>query len=419
MVTARRRRRWWKCCGRNCLEDTGMSKPKLEEAKDRRLKILHIAGWYPSKKNPVAGVFVREHAKATALYNDVVVLYSEGVDREIHNFIQIEDNVEDSIRTLQLRYKKSPIPKTSYFIYLRGMFKAFHKLVNDGFRPDVIHAHVYSAGVPAVLLGKRYGIPVVITEHSSEFPRRRVRGVNKLKAKFAFENASVVCPVSENLKKHIESYRIRAQFQVVPNVVDTSLFSPNYNAGNESQEERKHILLVALLTPIKGLPYLLEALARLKKKRDDFILDIVGDGPNRSEYEELTNKLGLRDIVSFHGLKTKQEVAEFMRQCDFFVLSSLWENLPCVLIEAMASGLPIVATKVGGIHEIINEKVGVLVPPKDVKALTEAIDHMLDHYQDYSAREIAEYAFDRFSYEAVGRQLNEIYKELIANKKQS
>jgi len=144
-----------------------------------------------------------------------------------------------------------------------------------------------------------------------------------------------------------------------------------------------------------------------------------GDGPNRSEYEELTNKLGLRDIVSFHGLKTKQEVAEFMRQCDFFVLSSLWENLPCVLIEAMASGLPIVATKVGGIHEIINEKVGVLVPPKDVKALTEAIDHMLDHYQDYSAREIAEYAFDRFSYEAVGRQLNEIYKELIANKKQS
>ena len=225
-----------------------MSKPKLEEAKDKRLKILHIAGWYPSKKNPVAGVFVREHVKATALYNDVVVLYSEGVDREIHNFIQIEDNVEHSIRTLRLRYKKSPIPKTSYFIYLRGMFKAFHKLVNDGFRPDVIHAHVYSAGVPAVMIGKRYGIPVVITEHFTGFPRRLVRGLEKTKAKFAFRRADLVCPVSDDLRKHIEAYGIRARFRVVPNVVDTSLFTPA-NKVYPNEYAKKRLLLVALLKP--------------------------------------------------------------------------------------------------------------------------------------------------------------------------
>lgn len=382
----------------------------------KRLKVLFIPGWYPSERNPVTGVFVREHAKSAALYNDVVVLYSEGIARSVRGLYQVADRVEDDLRTIRVQYRKSPIPKTSYFIYLWAMFGAFRELVRDGFRPDVIHAHVYFAGVPAVLLGKRYRIPVIITEHSSEFPRRRISGLNKLKAKFAFENASLVCPVSENLKKNIASYGIQARFCVVPNVVDMLLFSLGERTPIRKGEERKkRMLLVALLDSKKGVPYLLEALAYLRKSRDDFVLDSVGDGPNRAEYENQVNKLGLADVVHFHGLKTKPEVAGFMKQSNFFVLPSLWENLPCVLIEAMASGLPIVATEVGGIPEIINEKVGVLVPPKDVEALAEAIDYMLDHYQDYSTKEIAQYASERFSYETVGKQLLEIYEKVMSN----
>jgi len=379
----------------------------------KQLKVLFIAGWYPSKKNPVAGVFVKEHAKAVSLYNDVVVLCSEGIDRSVRGLYEIQDNVEDGLRTLRLRYRKSPIPKTSYFIYLWGMFAAFRKLSREGWRPDVIHAHVYSAGVPAVLLGKHYGLPVVITEHFSGFPRGLVRGFEKLKAKFAFEKASLVCPVSKDLQKHIENCGIRAYFHVVPNVVDMSLFSPGCDP-DERRGDRKRILLVALLDPKKGVPYLLEALARLREKRDDFVLDIVGDGPNRAEYEQLSHRLGLEDVVYFHGLKTKQEVADFMRRCDFFVLPSEWENLPCVLIEAMASGLPIIATRVGGIPEMINDNVGLLVPPRNANALTEAIDCMLDHYQDYSPAMIVRYANERFSYETVGKRLDEIYRGLVS-----
>lgn len=392
-----------------------MNEPTLGESgkgNDKRLKILHIAGWYPSKKNPVVGVFVREHVKATALYNDVVVLYSEGVDRGIRGFYQIEDNLEDGIRTLRLRHRKSPIPKTTYFIYLWSMFAAFRKLLLEGFRPEVIHAHVYSAGVPAVLIGKRYGLPVVITEHFSGFPRGLVRGFEKLKAKFVFKKASLVCPVSKDLQKHIENCGICARFQMVPNVVDMSLFSPGCDP-DKRRGDRKRILLVALLDPRKGVPYLLEALARLREKRDDFVLDVVGDGPNRAEYEQLSHRLGLKDVVYFHGLKTKQEVAGFMRRCDFFVLPSEWENLPCVLIEALASGLPIIATRVGGIPEMINENVGFLVPPKNANALAEAIDCMLDHYRDYSPATIVRYAHERFSYETVGKRLDEIYRGLV------
>lgn len=377
-----------------------------------RLKVLFIAGWYPSKKNPVAGVFVKEHAKAASLYNDVVVLYSEGVDRSVRGIYYIDDNVEDGLRTLRLRYRKSPVPKTSYFLYLWAIFAALRQLVREGWRPDVIHAHVYSAGFPAVLMGKLYGFPVVITEHFSGFPRGLVRGLEKMRAKFAFEQADLVCPVSENLKRNIESYGIRAQFCVLPNVVDTSLFAPGDRASTK-EDYRKCLLLVALLNPIKGVPYLLEALTYLMERRNDFVLDIVGDGPNRSDYEKLATKLGLRNVVRFHGLKTKQEVAEFMRRADVFVLPSEWENLPCVIIEAMASGLPIVATNVGGIPEMVSNEVGILVPPKDSRALAQALNDVLEHLDHYQGEKIALHARQRFSYETVGKMLDNLYRKLI------
>lgn len=378
----------------------------------RRRRVLHIAGWYPSRRNPVSGIFVREHVKATALFNDVAVLYSEGICNDVSSGLyEIEDTIEHGLRTLRLRYRKSPVPKTSYLLYLWTMFAAVQRLIREGWRPHVIHAHVYTAGVPAVIIGRYYGLPVVVTEHFSGFPLRVVQGIEKLKAKFAFELANLVCPVSEDLRRHIKAYGIRTRFCVVPNAVDTTLFSPGPKTG-ERGDSRQRLLLVALLDPKKGLPFLLRAISFLRERRADFFLDIVGDGPKRSEYEELACKLGLRDFVCFHGLKTKQEVAEFMRRANVFVLPSVWENLPCVIIEAMASGLPIVATEVGGIPEIVGDDVGVLVPPRDAQKLAEALSHVLDHLGNYSSDRIAERARALFSYEAVGAQISQIYSRM-------
>lgn len=95
------------------------------------------------------------------------------------------------------------------------------------------------------------------------------------------------------------------------------------------------------------------------------------------------------------------------------MLPSLGETFGVVYIEAMASGLPIVATNVSGIPEIVNKDTGILVPPKNIDALAEAIDYMLDHYKDYSPMEISKYTEDRFSYKAVGKLLNCIYENII------
>lgn len=380
-----------------------------------RFKILFIAWRYPSRKNPVSGIFLREHAKAISLYNDVVVLAREDIDPSIRRgFYKIDDNVEDGLRTLRLRYRKSPIPKTTYLIYLWGMLSAFRKLLKEGFKPDVIHANVYSAGVSAVLLGKLYKIPVVVSEHFSSFPRRMIKGLKILKARFAMNRADLIMPVSEYLIKHIQAYGIQNDFKVVPNAVNIKIFHPNPNKKNH---HHKRILLVALLNSIKGVPYLLSALATLSKKRNDFVLDIVGDGPYRKDYERYAYELGIDDKVRFHGLKNKEQVAQFMRESDFFVLPSESETFGIVLIEAFASGIPAIATDRGGPNEIVNDDVGMLVGTKDSNTLSDAIDYMLEHYRDYSSEKIVQYVKKRYSFEAIGKQFNGIYQEIINRKR--
>lgn len=380
------------------------------------LKILFLPGWYPSEKNLIYGIFVREHAIAASLYDDVIVLYNERGDKKCKQLWKVfSDQKEEGIRTVRIRHKELLIPKISYFIYLYSIIMSFHNLIKKGWRPDVIHVHGLSAALPGVILGMLYHLPFVITEHWSGFPRHSLRFIDKIIAKFSMNKAKLILPVSKDLGEAIKSYGIKNKFEIIPNVVNTQLFRPNVNKSSVSKDnnKKKGIILVASLTPIKGIPYLFKALAKLKEKRQDFILNIVGDGTFKNEYEELSDVLALTNFVKFHGLKTKDELAEIMRGCVFFVLPSLWENLPCVLIEAMASGLPVIASDVGGVGEIINETNGILVAPKDINSLETNINYMLDHYQNYSSEKLFEYAENNYSYETVGKYLHNIYAKII------
>ena len=226
--------------------------------------------------------------------------------------------------------------------------------------------------------------------------------------------AKVILPVSKDLENAIKSYGIKNKFEVVPNVVNNKMFYPSLQKANN---KIKKMLFVALLSPIKGVLYLLQALTQLKQIRQDFVLDIVGDGPNREEYEKLSKELGLEEMVKFHGLKTKLEIAEFMRNSDFFVQPSLCETFGVVYIEAMACGNPIIASQHSVLQEKINKEIGILIPPKNIKALSDAIDYMLDHCQEYSSEKISRYAKENFSYEVVGKKIGEIYKVILERRK--
>jgi glycosyltransferase involved in cell wall biosynthesis len=379
-----------------------------------RLKVLFITNWYPTRAEPIKAVWVREHAKAVQLYDDVVVLHSVGADLALRTSWRMERETDESlsegIQTCRVWYRPAPIPKTSYAVYLWSVIRAFRQIVKEGFGPDLIHVHIYDGGGPGLLIAKPRGLPLVVSEQFSSFPRRLLRPPDLIKAWLAFRWADAVLPVSHALQRAIEHYGIRARFHVIPNVVDTTLFVPG--SPRRRDPDRNRILFVGQLRPVRGIPHLLQALSRLDQKRSDWQVDIVGDGEARSEYERLATDLALASRVAFHGLKSKPEVAAFMRRADFLVLSSLCETFSAPAAEALAVGTPVLATRCGGPEEFISEDVGALVAPGDADALYRGLDEMLDHLQRYSGPQIAQYARDRFSPELVGAQLHAVYESL-------
>ena len=236
-----------------------------------------------------------------------------------------------------------------------------------------------------------------------------------MKAWLAFRLADAVLPVSHALQRAIKRYGIQARFHVIPNVVDTMLFLPESPRGGDPN--RKRIRFVGQLRPVRGIPYLLHALPRLGQKRSDWRMDIVGDGEARSEYERLVGDLRLANRVAFHDLKSKREVAAFMRRADFLVLSSLCETFSAPAAEALAVGRPVLATRCGGSEEFISDDVGLLVGLGDADALYRGLDDMLDPVHRYSSPQITQYTRDRFASQLVGAPLHAVYESLGRQKR--
>ncbi len=389
------------------------------------MKILFLSSWYPSPENRYNGVFVREHARAVrAAGNEVAVLHipeASGLRRGLWRMDEEADpELSEGIPTYHVGHRSVSIPlsrRMSFWIsqglYVWSVIRAFRRLRGRGFRPDLIHANVYTAAVPAVIVGRLFGVPVVATEHYTGFPRRTLDGGSAKRARFAYGRVARAMPVCAYLQRAMEAYGIRASYEIVPNAVDPSLFFPEERRVRKG--EPKRLIFVGAIEPSnhKGFPTLLEALERLSDRRTDWRLDVVGDGPSRKEHESRVAGSGLAPRVIFHGQKPKPEVAAMMRASDVFVLPSRFENLPCVVIEALASGLPVVATAVGGIPEMVSDRDGILVPPEDPAALAEALDRALASLQAFDRADISTRAVGRFGLEAVGARLQGVYDSVV------
>jgi glycosyltransferase involved in cell wall biosynthesis len=370
------------------------------------VKVLIVPKWYPWPDRPVWGLFCREQARVVARTNDVVVLPSDAVRSPPFAAWDLEEDTAEEPRTLRLRYRRPALRPAGMALHVGGALAALRRLRREGFVPDVVHAHVYSAGLA---VAKRAGAPLVVSEHYTGFQRGLITGADRLTAEAAFRGADLVAPVSEELAARLRPLAGRTPMRVVPNPVDTDVFRPPEGPRPEGPPR---LLCVAWLDPKKGHRFLLEALAALG--RDDATLDLVGGGELRPELEAEAARLGLSGRVRFLGPLPKEGVAELMRRADLFVLPSIDENLPVVLAEAMASGLPAVATRVGGVEEVLDPDAGVLVPPRDPEALARAIRESLERRRPHPAAPAAR-ARERFGYEALGRTWDEIYAELSSS----
>lgn len=364
-----------------------------------------VPKWYPWPERPVFGAFCREHARALARRHDVAVLASLATPSPPFRIFDLADGWEDGLRTLRVRYRRPRLRPLALVCQAIGMLAALRRLRSEGWRPAVVHAHVYSAGLPALLLGAISRAPVVVTEHFTGFQRGVVTGYERLLARVAFERADLVAPVSEELAGHLREIAPGARMRVLPNVVDTDVFAvPEENAPGDGAR----LLTVGALAEKKGHAYLLDALALMDGDRR---LDVVGGGELRERLEARARELGLAERVRFWGELPKDEVAALMRAADLFVLPSTHETFGCVLIEAMASGLPAVATRVGGVPEVLTPAAGELVPARDPQALADGIELALGRSFDGLA--LHRFAVERYGYDAFADRWSEVYEELL------
>ncbi len=154
--------------------------------------------------------------------------------------------------------------------------------------------------------------------------------------------------------------------------VDPARYAPN------PDREGLTALFVGRMAGVKGVPILIEAIAQLAEKYPDLTLRLVGDGPDRTELEAEVAKRGLQNRIVFLGYRSQTEVAEELARTDVFVLPSFAEGVPVVLMEAMASQVPVLTTRIAGVPELVEDGVsGQLVPPGDVSAFADALDTLL------------------------------------------
>jgi len=373
--------------------------------------ILVVTTSYPTPESPAAGAFVREYVRATAPTHRSVVLHLERTT-QTHR-LRVE-RAHDEAPVVRVRFPEKPTG-LSYVALLAASAVGYRAVRSDGFRPDVIHAHFLTGAVPAVILGRLLGVPVVVSEHWSIFlpeDPATLSPVLARAARLAFKRATIVLPVSNALARGLAAHGIDARMTVVPNAVDTDAF---HSPARRPIGDPARILTVGLFYEAKGIDLLLEAAARLQEDEGTsvrFVIDIVGDGALRREYEALADRLGIADIVTFHGLRTKPEIAQLMREADLYVLPSRFDNNPVAVLEALVSGLPVVATAVGGVPELIEDPSMLSAP--DPRALAAAIAQALDTLSTFDRNAIAKRAAERYGMHVVGSTLARIYREALA-----
>jgi glycosyltransferase involved in cell wall biosynthesis len=378
-----------------------------------KLKVLFLSAWYPSEKVPLSGIFIKEHAKAASLHHEIGVMFIQPMSGEkAAKRYEMVEVMEDGLKTIRIRvYCHIGNRQIERVIRLAGCLWSFQRLLKNGWRPDLIHGHEYGVGLPALLIGRRYGIPVLISEHWSWFIQKRLTFGRRFVAKWVLNNADGVIAVSNHLREAMRSYGVKKPISIVPNVVDTSIFFP-VNNENSGQGRTKKILFVGRMSPEKGVRFLLEAIAIVWRNRQDFVLDIAGDGEQKEELCAMAKMLGIEPAVHFLGFQKKANVARAMQSCDFLVQPSLWETFGIAPIEALACGRPVVVSDIPGPRELIGPDMGLFVPPGDALSLAEAISVMLDNHEQYSRKILADYVADHFGYAVVGRLLDTTYRNL-------
>ncbi len=374
------------------------------------MKVVFLARWYPHKYDPMFGLFVQRHAEAAALHNDITVVYVHP-DENAKSLYDIERTTENGVDTIRIYYKKEGRVSSAW-----RYFQACRKGLKLAGKADLIHVHVLTRmGFIAHWKKNFDGTPYIITEHWSRYlPGNDFSGpLRKMWTKRIVRRAAMVTTASQALAEAMQHHGLKNQrYELLPNVVDTQRFKPIPHHN----EVPKIVHVSCFEDQSKNISGLLEALKLLKDKSIAYQAVLIGEGIDLESMKQRAATLELNDRVRFTGLLQGQDLVNELATGDFFVLPSHYETGGIVLLEAMACGLPVVATRVGALPEIVNERNGLLVPPGNCQALADTMEQCCHSYYNYNGEALRKQVMDRYSKEKVGALLNDWYHQVVSHR---
>jgi teichuronic acid biosynthesis glycosyltransferase TuaC len=276
--------------------------------------------------------------------------------------------------------------------------------------PDVVHAHAALwAGHAAVRAGLALQRPVVITEHSSLVMTGALGAAERREAANAYRRARAVFAVSRPLADAVDSLAGRETTRVMPNAVDLDFFTP---PQAPRIRDPFTFLSVCSLVPGKRVDLLIRAFGRLASTHPGVRLVIVGSGVEGPRLRQFVQTAGLAACVEFAGGLERDGVREWMWRANALVVSSVSETFGVVLVEALGTGLPVIATRSGGPEEIVEPGLGLLVARDDEHELANALQSIIA--RSYEPRALRERVIARYSFQRIAEQLVGAYAALRA-----
>ena len=385
------------------------------------INALWLTSWYPNKLDAMNGDFIQRHARAVSLCANVTVIHAEpDFTHSMKGVVSITE--AKNLKEIITYY---PVSKNNLIIsrfitgmrYKKIMKAQVKKYIRENGLPGIVHVHVpMKAGIIALWLKKKYAIPFVVTEHwaiynneaTDKFSSRNF--LFKSYTKKILNECSLFLPVSDHLGKAVNRIVTKVAGKPIPNVADTHLFF--YKKKNDADTNIFTFIHVSTMKFQKNPRGIIKAFSLFIKENTFSKLVMVGENFEAIAAYATDLKIPAENI-EFTGLLSYPEVAQKMKNSDAFILLSRFENLPCVIIEALCCGLPVISTNVGGIAELINESNGLLIKSEDENALLESMKKMYSSYSNIDRENISAEAISKYNYETIGKEICGVYEEVI------
>ena len=385
------------------------------------MKVLWLASWYPNIYEPFNGDFIQRHAKAVATIMPVDVIHVLQLGHKVtiaKSDIAITANggLREYIGAFKFTKTGFNLPdKIRYnLLYHRFYKRIVTDYIKENGKPDLIHVHVpVKAGLMALELLDKLKIPYIVSEQSSHYEERSPDYFSKRSKYFQrntkriFEKAVAVTNVSATIGKTLQSLFNIKNYRTIHNLVDTTRFF--YKEQEPHQIIR--FLHVSSMSEQKNVAGIMNALAGLNQQFKNWQCTFCG--PHTEELITLASSLGIADKLHFTGEIAYTDVALQMQQADYFVLFSNHENFPCVVVEALCCGLPVVSSNAGGVKEAINANNGLIVEVAKEQQLTSALLQLVKTNDTFNRKEIARQAAKTYNADKIAAAFAELYKEAL------